>query len=257
MVVGSSFYWCLQGWDCSFPFPFDSYRKIGWNLVGWNLVALGSFLEEVRNRFRFHPCSSCLAQLVSCLSSWMYCNRFSDWQSCERPCMVLRQTVQASLGFVCIRSRQVWNFIWILVKLLLIGKSGNCVNDSLFFAGIYGAAYDSSISFKCFLDFVFSSVSSQAPNEGHKVFFWCKRSEDKGSGGLNFKIGVEVLQGSFTGLNAGVCDDSFTGLSVESLDSDFFSQFTEFSEFVLNDKIKVIRKDLFKVWGHQVFGCWG
>ena len=63
---------------------------------------------------------------------------------------------------------------------------------------------------------------------------------------MDFKIGVEVFQCGLTGFDAGVSNDGFAGLSVEGLDSDFFSQFTELDEFILNVR-EEIRKDLFRV----------
>lgn len=133
-----------------------------------------------------------------------------------------------------------------LGKFLLVRKSGNCVDNSGLFARIDGAANDSTVFFKGLFQLFFCSVGSQAANESHKVFFGSKRSENKRSGRLNFKVDVEVFQCSFTGFDTGVSDDGFAGLSIQSLDSDFLSQFTKLDEFILNVKEK-IRKDLSQV----------
>ena len=63
-----------------------------------------------------------------------------------------------------------------LGKFLLVRKSGNCVMNSGLFAGIDGAADDSTVFLKGLFQLFFSSVGSQAANEGHKVFFGSKRS---------------------------------------------------------------------------------
>ena len=58
-----------------------------------------------------------------------------------------------------------------LGKFLLVGKSGNCVDDSGLFAGIDGAADDSAVFFKGLLELIFSCVGSQASKKSHEVLF--------------------------------------------------------------------------------------
>lgn len=170
--------------------------------------------------------------------------------------MAWRRTIEQVRDWTCSHSRRTWSFICGIRNELLVGKWCYGVENSNFLAGVDCAVENLSVFLKSWLNALLSDIASQTSNESHEAFLRSEGSENESTLWGNFEISVEVFQRILSSFNTGEGDQNLTGLVTQLLDSNLFSELSEFLELVLNLN-KNVRKVISKVLVFQIFELMG